>query len=90
MARVKAIETVTQTGTAIQFVRAAIGDVYDFLDHRDMSVFFKNDKFSGTIYNERGVLINVTGKDWIVKDETGAITTYTEEQFNALFHIVGE
>lgn len=90
MARVKSVETVTREGTAIQFVRAAIGDVYEFLDRRDMSVFFKNDKFSGTIYNERGILVNVTGKDWIVKDADGVITTYSEEQFNNLFHITGE
>lgn len=90
MGRVKTAETISEEVTCIQFVRAAISEVHDFLDNRDMTIFFKNNKFSGNILNERGVVINITGKDWIVKDANGAITTYTPEDFTARFKIKEE
>ena len=90
MGRVKTVETVVHNGTAIQFVRNAIGDVYEFNEMRDMSVFFKNDKFTGTIVNEKGVVVPLTGKDWIVKSDEGAIITYSPAAFDELYHITGE
>lgn len=90
MGRIKTAETVTQSVEAIQFVRTAIGDVYDFNEHRDMTVSFKSDKFSGTIMDDNGVMIPVTGKDWLVKGEAGHIKTYKPEVFEELFHITGD
>lgn len=90
MGRVKTVETVTQSVEAIQFVRAAISDVYDFNEHRDMTVSFKNDKFSGTIMDEAGTMIPVIGKDWLVKDEAGHIKAYRPEVFEELFRITGD
>lgn len=90
MGRIKTAETVTQSVEAIQFVRAAIGDVYEFNEKRDMTVSFKNDKFSGTIMDNNGVMIPVIGKDWLVRDEAGHIKAYKPEVFEELFHITGD
>lgn len=90
MGRIKTAETVTQAVDAIQFVRAAIGDVYEFNEKRDMTVSFKNDKFSGTIMNDAGAMIPLIGKDWIVKDAAGHIKAYKPEVFEVLFHIIGD
>lgn len=90
MGRIKKVETVVHNGTAIQFVRAAIGDVYEFNDKRDMSVSFKNDKFSGTIVDDTGTVIPLTGKDWVVKGEAGHIKVYKPEAFEELFEVTGD
>lgn len=90
MGRIKTAETVTQAVEAIQFVRAAISDVYEFNENRDMTVSFKNDKFSGTIMDDTGTMIPLTGKDWIVKGEAGHIKAYKPEVFEELFHITGD
>ena len=87
MGRIKTAKTISEEVTCIQFVRAAISEVYDFLDNRDMSIYFRNDKFSGAIVNEQGKVLNITGKDWIVKDANGAITIYPPEGFAAHFKI---
>lgn len=90
MGRVKNVETTVHNGTAIQFVRAAIGEVYEFNEMRDMTVSFKNDKFSGTIVNDRGVVVPLTGKDWIVKSPEGVITTYKPDAFEKMYHVTGD
>lgn len=88
--RVKTYNTITKTVTAIQFVRNAIGDVYEFNENRDMSVSFKNDKFSGTIVTDKGVVVSLTGKDYIIKDTDGAITTMDPETFAVTYEEVTE
>lgn len=88
--RVKTYNTITKTVTAIQFVRNAIGDVYEFNENRDMSVSFKNDKFSGTIVTDKGVVVSLMGKDYIIKDTDGAITTMDPETFAATYEEVTE
>lgn len=90
MGRVKTVETVVQGGTAIQFVRVAIGDVYEFNECRDMTVSFKNDKFSGNIMTKAGVLLTLKGKDWLVKDTEGNIKSYSPDVFEELYHITGD
>lgn len=90
MGRIKTAETVTQSVEAIQVVRTAISEVYDFNEHRDMAVSFKNDKFSGTIMNDTGTMTPFIGKDWLVKDEAGHIKVYKPEVFEELFHITGD
>lgn len=88
--RVKTYNTITKTVTAIQFVRNAIGDVYEFNENRDMSVSFKNDKFSGTIVTDKGVVVSLMGKDYIIKDTDGAITTMDPETFATTYEEVTE
>lgn len=90
MERIKTAETVIQAVEAIQFVRTAIDDVYEFNEKRDMTVSFKNDKFSGTIMGDAGIMIPLIGKDWIVKDESGHIKVYKPEVFEELFHVTGD
>lgn len=90
MGRVKTIETNVKSGTAIQFVRAAISDVYEFNDMRDMTVSFKNDKFSGSLMDDTGKMIPLVGKDWLVKGPEGHITAYKPEDFEKTFRIVGD
>ena len=90
MGRLKTVETVTQQAGAIQIVRTALSDVYDFNEHRDMSVSFKNDKLSGTLRDEKGTMISFVGKDWLVKDMEGHIKVYSPEVFAATFHITGD
>ena len=90
MGRIKTAETVTQAVEAIQLVRAAIGDVYEFNEKRDMSLSFKNDKLSGTLKDEKGTMVSFIGKDWLVKDMEGHIKVYSPEVFAATFHITGD
>ena len=90
MGRVKTIETSVQVGTAIQFVRNAIGDVYEFNEMRDMTVSFKNDKFSGSLMDDTGKVVPLVGKDWIVKGPEGHITTYKPGDFEKTFHVTGD
>lgn len=90
MGRVKTAETVTQSVEAIQFVRASIGEVYEFNDMRDMTVSFKNDKFSGSLVNDTGKTIPLVGKDWLVKSPEGHITVYKPEDFEKTFHVTGD
>ena len=88
MGRVNEYTSVTKKVTAIQFVRKAILEVYDFLDNCDMSVSFKNDKFSGIIQDSSGMKFNVIGQDYIVKDELGSIAIYKPEDFEKNFVII--
>ena len=90
MGRVKTIETNVKSGTAIQFVRNAIGDVYEFNEMRDMTVSFKNDKFSGSLMDDTGKMIPLIGKDWIVKDPEGHITIYKPEDFEKTYRVTGD
>lgn len=90
MGRIKTVETVAQSSEAIQVVRTAIGDVYEFNEKRDMSLSFKNDKLSGTLRDEKGTMISFVGKDWLVKDMEGHIKVYSPEVFAATFHITGD
>lgn len=79
--RVKTYNTVTKSVTAIQFVRTAIGDVYEFNENRDMSISFKNDKFSGYITDNKGQVLSLVGKDFIIKDSDGNITIMNATAF---------
>lgn len=90
MGRVKTIETNVQAGTAIQFVRTSISEIYEFNEMRDMTVSFKNDKFSGSLMDGTGKMIPLIGKDWLVKDSEGHITVYKPEDFEKTFHITGD
>lgn len=90
MGRIKTAETVAHVVEAIQLVRAAIGDVYEFNEKRDMSLSFKNDKLSGTLKDEKGTMVSFIGKDWLVKDVEGHIKVYSPEVFAATFHITGD
>lgn len=83
--RVKNYNTITKSVTAIQFVRNAIGDIYEFNDNRDMSVSFKNDKFSGWITDTKGQVLSLTGKDYIIKDSDGNITVMDTATFAATY-----
>ena len=90
MGRVKTIETNVQSGIAIQFVRTAIGEVYEFNEMRDMTVSFKNDKFSGSLMDDTGRMVPLTGKDWLVKSPEGHITVYRPEDFEKTFRVTGD
>ena len=90
MGRVKTIETNVQACTAIQFVRAAISEVYEFNELRDMTVSFKNDKFSGSLMDDTGKMIPLIGKDWLVKDPEGHITVYKPADFEKTFRVTGD
>ena len=83
--RVKTYNTITKSVTAIQFVRAAIGDVYEFNDNRDMSVSFKNDKFSGYITDNKGQVLSLTGKDYVIKDSDENITVMDATTFASTY-----
>jgi hypothetical protein len=90
MGRIKTIETITKKGTAIQAVRAAIGEMYEFNGNRDLTVSFKNDKFSGTFVNDTGAVTSFTGKDWLVKNESNHISVYSPESFAETFNIIDD
>lgn len=86
--RIKTYNTVTKSVQAIQFVRTAIGDVYEFNECRDMTVSFKNDKFSGYITDNKGTVLSLTGKDYIIKDSDGNITVMDAVTFVATYEEV--
>lgn len=87
MGRIKAADTISEEVTCIQFVRNALSEVYEFLDSRDISISIRGNKLSGVILNNKNETIQISGKNWLVKDSTGAISIYTTEAFTKKFVI---
>lgn len=85
MARVKNYQTTAENVKAIQFVRNAISEIYDFIDNRDCTFNFKNDKFSGIVTDKFGCKLNLNGKDYLVKDNEENLSVWKPEDFNKHF-----
>lgn len=86
--RIKEYESISVHVTAIQFVRNSVGECYEFNDKRDMNVSLKNDKVTGNLIDDQGILQSLKGKDYIVKDEQNHITILNEAAFNAMYQLV--
>lgn len=71
--------------SAIQIVRNAIGEVYDFNDQRDLTVSIKKNKISGTLISPTGALLSFSGKDYLIKEESGEIYVLKPEVFAARY-----
>ena len=81
MGRIKTYKTITSQVEVIQFVRNAINEIYDFIDNRDCSFNFKNDKFSGVVTDKLGTKLSLNGKDFLVKDSEENLSVWKPEDF---------
>ena len=77
--------TVTKTVTAIQFTFDVLKDIYSFLNYADVTYSVKNRTLTGVITDPDGIKLSVNKNDFIVKDSSGKISVWKEENFKKEF-----